>query len=166
MTTFYYKTSSPIGTLTLASNGSELTHVLMDTPRYGDSVKPDWISDPTIEPLRLAAEQLQAYFTGSLKTFDLPMSPRGTDFQRRVWLELCNIPYGETISYGELATRIGNPAASRAVGLANGSNPIAVIVPCHRVIGSGGKLVGYGGGLARKRLLLDLENGILCLDNA
>ena len=105
------------------------------------------------EPIR----QLQAYFAGELENFDLPLGPQGTPFQQKVWNELCRIPYGQTISYGELAKRIGNPNASRAVGLANGSNPIPILIPCHRVIGSSGKLVGYGGGLELKRRLLELE---------
>jgi methylated-DNA-[protein]-cysteine S-methyltransferase len=102
-------------------------------------------------------EQLHAYFAGVLTDFEIPMDMRGTDFQRRVWAELCEIPYGETISYGELARRVGNPQASRAVGLANGRNPVAIVVPCHRVIGADGSLTGYGGGLGRKVWLLEHE---------
>jgi len=102
-------------------------------------------------------EQLRAYFAGELESFSLNLAPEGTAFQLLVWNELARIPYGETISYGELAERIGNPNASRAVGLANGSNPIAIILPCHRVIGSNGKLTGYGGGLPIKQHLLALE---------
>ena len=101
--------------------------------------------------------QLKAYFAGELENFDLPLSPQGTPFQQRVWGELQKIPYGDTISYGELARRIGNPKASRAVGLANGSNPISIVIPCHRVIGANGKLTGYGGGLPIKEKLLALE---------
>ena len=100
---------------------------------------------------------MRAYFAGDLEDFDLQLAPEGTPFQQSVWKELCTIPYGETISYGELARRIGNPKASRAVGLANGSNPIPIIIPCHRVIGSNGKLTGYGGGLPIKEKLLALE---------
>jgi methylated-DNA-[protein]-cysteine S-methyltransferase len=106
------------------------------------------------------ARQIEEFFAGKRQTFDFPLAPRGTDFQKRVWTELCRIPFGETISYGELARRIGNPAASRAVGHANGQNPIAVIVPCHRVIGSNGKLTGYGGGLDLKEKLLNWERSI------
>ena len=101
--------------------------------------------------------QLRAYFAGELETFDLPLAPQGTPFQLGVWRRLCEIPYGQTISYGELARRLGNPNASRAVGLANGSNPIPIVIPCHRVIGSNGKLTGYGGGLPIKEKLLALE---------
>ena len=104
-----------------------------------------------------ALRQLTAYFAGSLAKFDLPLAMSGTDFQQRVWAALREIPYGRTCSYGDLARSIGKPAAVRAVDAANGRNPIAIIVPCHRVIGAGGKLVGYGGGLPMKRMLLDLE---------
>jgi methylated-DNA-[protein]-cysteine S-methyltransferase len=104
-------------------------------------------------------EQLEGYFGGRRRTFTMPLAPEGTEFQRGVWRQLCTIPYGQTISYGELAARVGNPRASRAVGLANGQNPIAIIIPCHRVIGSSGKLTGYGGGLSLKERLLALERG-------
>ncbi len=106
-----------------------------------------------------AAAQLDAYFAGELTEFDVPLDMRGTPFQRRVWQELTTIPYGQTLSYGEVAASIGMPTASRAVGSANGSNPVSIIVPCHRVIGASGKLVGYGGGLHRKDALLSLETG-------
>lgn len=105
--------------------------------------------------------QVQEYFTGERREFDLPMSPRGTEFQRNVWSELKQIPYGQSISYGELAARLGKPAAVRAVGQANGANPIAIIVPCHRVIGANGKLTGYAGGLPQKHHLLAHEAMIL-----
>ncbi|MGB9456625.1 MAG: methylated-DNA--[protein]-cysteine S-methyltransferase [Bryobacteraceae bacterium] len=106
-----------------------------------------------------AVRQLRAYFAGQLRRFELPLDLAGTEFQRRVWLELTRIPYGETRSYQDLARAIGAPKAVRAVGAANGANPVAIVVPCHRVIGAGGKLVGYGGGLPLKRRLLDLERG-------
>ena len=116
--------------------------------------------EPDDAPFVDAAEQFAAYFAGDLRRFDLALDPHGTDFQRRVWDELIAIPYGETRTYGQLAAGLGSPGASRAVGLANGSNPLAIVVPCHRVIGSDGKLTGYAGGMDRKRLLLDLEAGI------
>jgi methylated-DNA-[protein]-cysteine S-methyltransferase len=115
---------------------------------------------PSTDPLLLdAAEQLRAYFAGELREFDLPLAPRGTAFQRRVWAAVAAIPYGNTATYSEIAAAVCSPAACRAVGAANGRNPLPVIVPCHRVIGAAGALTGYGGGLARKRSLLDLEAG-------
>ena len=118
--------------------------------------------DPT-GVLAEAASQLKAYFARELETFDLPLDARGTDFQRSVWAELSRIPFGETRSYGEQAERIGKPAAVRAVGLANGANPISVIVPCHRVIGADGSLTGFGGGLDLKRRLLEHEGALLAV---
>jgi methylated-DNA-[protein]-cysteine S-methyltransferase len=106
------------------------------------------------------ARQIEEFFAGTRQDFDFRLAPKGTEFQKRVWAELVKIPFGETISYGELARRIGNPAASRAVGRANGTNPIAVIVPCHRVIGTNGKLTGYGGGIELKEKLLAWERGL------
>jgi methylated-DNA-[protein]-cysteine S-methyltransferase len=123
--------------------------------RHSASADPAWEED--VAGFGEIIDQLNRYFAGDLKNFTLPMAPEGTNFQRRVWQNLCDIPYGETISYGQLAQRIGNPNASRAVGLANGSNPIPIIIPCHRVIGSNGKLTGYGGGLPIKEKLLALE---------
>jgi methylated-DNA-[protein]-cysteine S-methyltransferase len=118
-------------------------------------------NDPTHLVLMEAERQLRAYFAGELRQFELPLEPEGTTFQRRVWSELLKIPYGETRSYTEIARGIGAPAAVRAVGAANGANPLPIVVPCHRVIGAGGKLVGYGGGLPLKRRLLTLEQGSL-----
>lgn len=146
---------SPIGPLTLAGENGKLTHLLM----LDHSHAPDrtgWRRDDTA--FADVVEQLGAYFAGDLTEFDLSYEMVGTDFQRRVWAALLTIPYGQTRSYGELAMQIGAPKASRAVGLANGRNPISIIVPCHRVIGSNGSLTGYGGGIDRKRLLLDLEH--------
>jgi len=146
---------SPIGELTITAEDGVLTGVHMHEQRHFPaipaSVRRD---DAALAPI---VEQLRAYFAGELTDFDLPMTARGSEFQRRVWAALCDIPYGETISYGELARRVGNPKASRAVGLANGRNPIAIIIPCHRVIGSDGSLTGYGGGLERKMWLLEHE---------
>jgi methylated-DNA-[protein]-cysteine S-methyltransferase len=151
----YVRIPSPIGPLLLVGDNSKLCQIHFATNGRSASPQPDWKDNPAafVEPIR----QLRAYFAGDLETFDLPLSPQGTPFQQRVWKELCKIPYGETISYGQLASRIGNPNASRAVGLANGFNPIPIIIPCHRVIGSNGKLTGYGGGLPIKEKLLALE---------
>jgi methylated-DNA-[protein]-cysteine S-methyltransferase len=148
---FYAQLESPVGALTLAGDESGLRQLLFGAR----PPEPDWIEDRAA--MAEAVRQLRAYFGGELEAFDLRLAPKGTPFQLSVWKQLCEIPFGETISYGELARRIGNPKACRAVGLANGSNPIAIIVPCHRVIGSNGKLTGYGGGLLIKEKLLALE---------
>lgn len=146
---------SPIGLLTLTSREGVLTGVHMHNQRHAPTLPATCERDDA--PFARAVEQLRAYFAGELTEFDLPLQMHGTEFQRRVWAGLREIPYGETISYGELAERIGSPGASRAVGLANGRNPIAIIVPCHRVIGADGSLTGYGGGLDRKVWLLEHE---------
>jgi methylated-DNA-[protein]-cysteine S-methyltransferase len=146
---------SPVGPLLLAADETGLRNIDFVNGRRTAHPDPTWHEDPT--PLQEPARQLRAYFAGELEAFDLPLSPSGTSFQLAVWGKLCEIPYGETISYGELARRLENPNASRAVGLANGSNPIPIIIPCHRVIGSNGKLTGYGGGLPIKEKLLALE---------
>jgi methylated-DNA-[protein]-cysteine S-methyltransferase len=152
--TQYRTIDSPIGLLTLAGDGPVLTNLRMVDQMYEPS-RADWLLDDRAFPD--AVEQLDAYFAGELQDFSLRLDFRGTEFQRKVWDALCTIPYGETRSYGEIAEQIGSPTASRAVGLANGHNPISVIVPCHRVIGANGSLTGFGGGLERKRALLDLE---------
>jgi O-6-methylguanine DNA methyltransferase len=126
---------------------------------FTDRREPEGTLDPGHPLLNEAARQLRDYFAGGLRDFNLPLDPRGTDFQRRVWRELATIPYGATRSYLQIANAIGAPKAVRAVGAANGANPIAIVVPCHRVIGAGGKLVGYGGGLPLKQRLLALERG-------
>ena len=149
---------SPIGALTLVAAGDGLAGLYMEVHRHGPG--PAGLGragDPAAEPFAAAARQLEAYFAGRLTRFSLPLSPRGTEFQRQVWAALLEIPYGQTVTYGQLAAGLGRAAASRAVGLANGRNPISIVVPCHRVIGSDGSLTGYGGGLDRKRYLLDLE---------
>ena len=146
--------TSPVGELMLTSNGEALTGVWFSP--HDDLPLDDWV-DERDDVLDDAVAQLESYFAGERTDFDLPLHPQGTDFQLRVWAALREIPYGETISYGELARRVGNPSASRAVGLANGRNPISIVVPCHRVIGADGSLTGYGGGMDRKRTLLDLE---------
>jgi methylated-DNA-[protein]-cysteine S-methyltransferase len=146
---------SPIGELALTAADGLLTGVHMPNQRHAPTLPLDYERDDA--GLVDVVAQLEAYFAGTLTDFDLPLAMRGTDFQHRVWAALCEIPYGETISYGELARWVGNPKASRAVGLANGRNPVAIIVPCHRVIGADGSLTGYGGGLDRKVWLLEHE---------
>jgi methylated-DNA-[protein]-cysteine S-methyltransferase len=150
----YRTIDSPIGLLTLAGRGSVLTNLRMVDQTYEPS-RTGWSRDPGA--FSTAVDQLEAYFAGELTDFDIELDLRGTEFQQRVWKALLTIPYGETRSYGEIAEQIGAPGAARAVGLANGHNPIAIVVPCHRVIGAGGSLTGYGGGLDRKRTLLELE---------
>ena len=147
---------SPIGTLLIA--GDDVAIHFISFPRNGKAEKPraEW-RESARGPVGEAIRQLREYFAGARTDFDLPLAPEGTEFQRNVWRRLQEIPYGETISYGELARRIGNPQASRAVGSANGSNPIPIVIPCHRVIGSNGKLTGFGGGLPVKEALLGLE---------
>lgn len=154
-TTITTSMDSPIGELTLTADGGVLTGVHMNEQRHTPKIPAGYKRDEA--GLAHVVAQLDSYFAGELINFDLPMTMRGTDFQRRVWAALCEIPYGQTISYGELASRVGSPNASRAVGLANGRNPVAIIVPCHRVIGADGSLTGYGGGLPRKVWLLEHE---------
>jgi len=157
MPTIEFRTvDSPVGLLTLAGHDGRLMHLRMVDQTYEPS-HDGWERDDTAFPD--AVEQLESYFAGELFDFDLDLEMVGTSFQRNVWLALLTIPYGETRSYGEIAAQIGSPSASRAVGLANGHNPIGIIVPCHRVIGANGSLTGYGGGLDRKRALLALEKG-------
>jgi methylated-DNA-[protein]-cysteine S-methyltransferase len=146
---------SPVGALILTSNGEAINGLFMEKHKGGPKPIGDWIRDDA--PFREAADQLMGYFAGKLTEFDLPLATGGAPFQQRVWAELRKIPYGSTVSYGELARRIGSPKASRAVGAANGDNPISIIIPCHRVIGSNGKLTGYGGGIERKKFLLEFE---------
>lgn len=149
---------SPVGPLTLVATDGALSGLYMEKQRHLPSEETFGApGDPDTEPFATVAAQLTAYFAGDLTEFDVPLDLHGTPFQRRVWTALQGIPYGETITYGELAAELGKPSASRAVGLANGRNPVSVIVPCHRVVGSTGSLTGYGGGLERKRYLLDFE---------
>ena len=152
---FFATIASPLGPLLLASDNGGLREIRFPNGKQSAKAKTEWQENST--QLKEVTRQLRAYFAGDLETFDLPLAPEGTPFQQQVWGELCKIPYGETISYGELARRIGNPNACRAVGLANGSNPIPIVIPCHRVIGANGKLTGYGGGLPIKEKLLALE---------
>jgi methylated-DNA-[protein]-cysteine S-methyltransferase len=151
---------SAVGPLTLVAEDAAIVGLYMNLQRHRPDDRelgePD-LPGRSVEPFKVAADQLDAYFAGTLTRFTVPLSPRGTWFQQRVWEALQEIPYGQTESYGELAERIGSPGAARAVGLANGKNPIGIIIPCHRVVGATGSLTGYGGGLERKKQLLDLE---------
>ena len=155
MTTTFRTMDSPVGTITLAGRDGVLTHLRMDDQSHAPADQSSW--EPDDAAYGDAAEQLAAYFAGELTDFDVDLRLEGTPFQCEVWAALQEIPYGETWSYGQLADHIGKPGAARAVGLANGRNPVGIIVPCHRVIGADGSLTGYGGGLPRKQLLLQLE---------
>lgn len=154
-TLYWHEIDSPVGRLLLAGDGDGLIQVGFQSGPRPLRPADGWIVDGT--PFRAAVTQLEEYFAGKRRRFELPLAPRGTEFQRQVWRALTEIPYGKTISYGELARRIDKPSASRAVGLANGANPLPIIVPCHRVIGADGSLTGFGGGLPIKRRLLALE---------
>ena len=153
--TYFTQIESPLGPLLLAADDVGLRQIEFAKGTRAAQPDPAWREDGAL--LKQPIRQLRAYFAGELENFDLPLAPEGTTFQLGVWHRLSEIPYGQTISYGELARRIGNPNASRAVGLANGANPIPIVIPCHRVIGSNGKLTGYGGGLPIKEKLLALE---------
>ncbi len=157
----YTTFESPVGTLLLAGDANALRLVSFESSKHAAPPQADWTQDRA--PFAEVIRQLQAYFRGELKEFDLPLALEGTEFQLRVWKTLRTIPYGETISYAQLAERLGNPKAMRAVGLANGSNPIPIVIPCHRVIGSDGSLTGFGGGLSTKKMLLELESKQLSL---
>ena len=152
---------SPVQRLLLTAENGCLTGLTMAEQKHGPQIGKEWQHDNSAAPFAEAKEQLAAYFAGTRTDFDLPLHPFGTPFQRQVWEELGRIPYGVTVSYGELARRVGNPNACRAVGLANGRNPLFLVVPCHRVVGANGKLVGYGGGISRKQSLLAFEAAVL-----
>lgn len=158
--TFYSYFDSPIGRIFVQGDGRFLTGLFM--PNHKGWGGPDATWCHSDQPFAEVREQLTEYFTGQRQSFDLPLKPEGTQFQRRVWQELVQIPFGTTISYAQLAERVGNSSASRAVGSANGRNPISIVVPCHRVIGASGQLTGYGGGLERKQWLIDWEGQVLC----
>ena len=152
--------ASPIGELRLTSDGEALVELYMESdgaPAPAAVGTGAEVDDGEDAVLRLAREQLAAYFAGDLTAFDIPLAARGTPFQRRVWAALRSVPFGATVSYGEIAHRIGSPAAVRAVGAANGRNPLPIVVPCHRVVGADGSLTGFGGGIARKQWLLAHE---------
>jgi methylated-DNA-[protein]-cysteine S-methyltransferase len=153
--THYSIYASPIGELLLTTQAGELTGLFIIGQKHAPRIEASWVYDELA--FQNATYQLDEYFGGSRTEFDLPLKLVGSDFQQRVWNQLAQIPYGTTTNYGELAKRIDNPRGSRAVGLANGRNPISIIVPCHRVVGANGDLTGYGGGLAAKRWLLDFE---------
>jgi methylated-DNA-[protein]-cysteine S-methyltransferase len=153
----YTEIDSPVGRLILRTNDIALTGIYFDGPSPPPGELEHWTRNAQAGALPETARQLEEYFSGVRREFDLPLEMEGTEFQKRAWRNLLSIPYGETRSYGDQAKLIGNPNASRAVGLANGRNPIPIVVPCHRVVGVKGSLTGFGGGLERKRWLLAHE---------
>lgn len=161
----YAYLETPIGTLLIAGETDSVRRIVFPRERRAAKPEQEW-QESHSGPVAEAVRQLREYFAGKRNEFDLPLAPEGTAFQRSVWRQLQEIPYGETISYGELARRVGNPKASRAVGSANGKNPIAIVIPCHRVIAGDGTLGGFGGGLPTKQALLALEARARFVSNA
>ena len=153
----YRRIPTPLGALFATAAGGALTGLYYEGGRHAPAISPQWIEDPHAPPLTECARQLADFFAGKRQCFDLPTAPQGTPFQLRVWKEIAAIPYGQTISYAELARRAGAPGSARAAGAATGRNPLSIIVPCHRVVGSTGSLTGYAGGLERKTRLLEIE---------
>ena len=158
---YYTFLDSPFGMIRLLSDGFSLIGLDLPDQKHMKPVQPDWIEDAELFIHENAKTQLSEYFDGQRKKFNLPVTLQGTKFQQQVWEVLSEIPYGETLSYKELAVMIKKPASVRAVGQANGRNPISIIIPCHRVIGADGSLTGYGGGIERKAMLLDFEKAVL-----
>ena len=154
----YARLETPLGTLLATAAGGTLTGLYFDGGRHAPQVRKDWGEDPRAALFVECARQLDAYLAGERHDFDLPLAPEGTPFQERVWREIRRIPYGETITYAELARRAGAPGSARAAGAATGRNPLSIVVPCHRVVGSAGSLTGYAGGIERKARLLALES--------
>jgi methylated-DNA-[protein]-cysteine S-methyltransferase len=164
--TFYDTMTTPVGELLLTAEDAGLTRVYFERHVHGDRVSAEWrpmanAAGPAADVLAEARRQLDRYFSGALTAFTIPLAPAGTPFQQRVWAALRGIAFGDTVSYAEIARRIDAPDAVRAVGAANGRNPLSIIIPCHRVIGSDGALTGFGGGIERKRWLLQHEGALL-----
>ncbi len=155
----YQHIDSPVGPLLLAAGQDGLHLIEFQSPRHPMARLPEWREDSNAM-LDATRAQLDEYFAGTRKDFDLPLAPQGTAFQKDVWRTLATIPYGETVSYAQLAQRVGKPTAMRAVGAANGRNPLPIVLPCHRVIGADGSLTGFGGGLPTKQFLLELEGAL------
>jgi len=157
----YARLATPLGTLLATAAGGALTGLYFEGRPHAPLPGADWVEDAAAAPLRECAKQLREYFDGVRRTFDLPLTPDGSPFQRRVWIEIAAIPYGETITYTDLAARAGAPGSARAAGAATGRNPLSIIVPCHRVVGSDGRLTGYAGGVDRKAKLLEIEHALI-----
>lgn len=158
---YYRWLNSPVADLLLTSDGRSLIGLHLKGQKYMPTITSAWQEMPQLELFEMARTQLEAYFNNQRFHFDLPLAPQGTEFQKHVWQQLCQIPFGQTRSYADLAQRIGQPTAYRAVGAANGRNPIAIITPCHRVVATNGQLTGYAGGLDRKQWLLQHEQAAI-----
>ena len=156
----YARISTPLGALFATAVGGALTGLYFEGGRHAPEISREWREDPGCAPLNECARQVAEYLAGRRQCFELPLAPEGTDFQRRVWIEIARIPYGETLTYAQLAARAGAPGSARAAGAATGRNPLAILVPCHRVVGSDGSLTGYAGGLERKSRLLEIEGAL------
>lgn len=155
--TRYARIETPLGTMIAVARNGSIVALDFEDAKYAPAIGEDWIEDRAVPLLRNCAAQLAEYFDGERGRFDLPLAPRGTPFQQRIWQEISRVPFGETITYAELAARAGSPGSARAAGSATGRNPLAIVVPCHRIVGASGALTGYAGGLARKARLLSLE---------
>lgn len=156
----YARLATPLGTLLAIAAGSSLTGIYFEGRAHAPDVQRDWREGALHAPLAECARQLAEYLDGSRRCFELPLAPDGSEFQRRIWGEIARIPYGETLTYAELAARAGSPGAARAAGAATGRNPLSIVVPCHRVVGTRGSLTGYAGGVERKARLLAIEGAL------
>jgi len=156
----YARLVTPLGTLLATATGGALTGLYFEGRPHAPMIGADWVEDAAAAPFAECATQLREYFDGVRKTFDLPLTPNGSPFQQRVWIEIARVPYGATITYSELARRAGAPGSARAAGTATGRNPLSIVVPCHRIVGSDGSLTGYAGGVDRKARLLDIEHAL------
>ena len=154
----YARLATPLGTLLATACGTALTGLYYEGERHAPAIGSDWVEDADAAPLGECRRQVREYLEGERRAFDLELAPEGSEFQRRVWIEIARIPYGETVTYAELAARAGAPGSARAAGAATGRNPLSIIVPCHRVVGSDGSLTGYAGGVPRKKRLLEIED--------
>ena len=154
----YARLATPLGTLIATAAGGALTGLYYEGERHAPAIRADWVEDSTATVFSECRRQIGEYLEGARKSFDLPLAPEGSEFQRRVWIEIARIPYGETLTYAELASRAGAPGSARAAGAATGRNPLSIVVPCHRVVGSDGSLTGYAGGVPRKKKLLQIED--------
>jgi methylated-DNA-[protein]-cysteine S-methyltransferase len=159
----YARFTTPLGTLFATAEDNALTGLYYEGGRHAPEISSEWIEDVGYTPLADCARQLGEYLAGKRRLFDLHLAPKGSEFQRRVWIEIAQVPYGETITYAELARRAGAAGAARAAGAATGRNPLSIIVPCHRVVGTDGSLTGYAGGIDRKTRLLEIEGALLAL---